>query len=284
VHSASGKSEPAQADVLRDSTRSTVDAKAVRNFSFDKAIENLCSIHSGKDAEASVYRWALDLWRNIPQEFVLVMDKIIAPRIEKQFTLNGAESDLKELEELGVRHEVLFIALLLFLFLPRLDNAAQTTLGDLKERQQKAKLLLKAAVVMDEIAGDPDKLDFSMMEKAASVPVPIKVADALHFYAKFLFGREQLMRALSVNSGLEVAKYTIAGVVHRITGKYLDRLVSGVVGVCLRIPEYDETAHRVWRIRTYPRLNRTISFLPIILHALNTVLLEKTDPEECTNS
>ena len=89
-------------------------------------------------------------------------------------------------------------------------KALETTLGDLKARQQKAKLLLKAAVVMDEIAGDPDELDFSMMEKAASVPAPIKVADALHFYAKFLFGREQLMRALSVNWGLEVAKYTTA--------------------------------------------------------------------------
>jgi len=48
--------------------------------------------------------------------------------------------------------------------------------------------------------------------------------------------------------------------------------------------DYDETKHRVWRIRNYLRLNHKLSLLPIVLHALNLALRE-ADPrlKERTN-
>jgi hypothetical protein len=48
--------------------------------------------------------------------------------------------------------------------------------------------------------------------------------------------------------------------------------------VFLKRPDYDETAQRMWRRRNFPRLNRTLSFLPMVLQALNSAL-QDADPK-----
>jgi hypothetical protein len=76
---------------------------------------------------------------------------------------------------------------------------------------------------------------------------PKMTADSLHVYANLLFIRELFLEALDANSGEEIAKYTLVSAVRRITGKYHDREVSGIMGAFLGRNDYDETAHRVWR-------------------------------------
>lgn len=203
--------------------------------------------------------------------------RIIAEKLLKQFELDGVELYTKRLIALGIQEETLFVAFLLFMFLPQIDKALQTAFGDIKERRRKAETLREAAALMDEFASStPGFLEGALRKSPSSktLPMPSETADGLHVYANVLFIREQLRDALDLNSGLELAKYTLAAAVHRITGKYHDREASAVLGVFLRNPDYDETAHRVWRIRTFPRLNGTCAYLPIILHALNSVLAE----------
>jgi hypothetical protein len=51
-----------------------------------------------------------------------------------------------------------------------------------------------------------------------------------------------------------------------------DREVSALVGAALGNFDYDETAHRVWRIRSYERLEASFSIGPKLLQAMNDVL------------
>ena len=135
----------------------------------------------------------------------------------------------------------------------------------------------QAAVIMNELGGPTSGSVKTTLIKVGipiTIPTPREVEDSLHLYANVLFVGEQLRKAFNVNSGEELAKFTLAGAIHRITGKYHDREASAVLSVFLRRPDYDETAHRVWRIRTFRRLNRSCAYLPIILHALNSVLSE----------
>jgi hypothetical protein len=225
--------------------------------------------------EASIYGWALEIARSIPLDSAQAFLQIIQPRIRLTFEMNNASQDLDKLEKYGVQPEALFLVLMAFVFLPSFDEASKKMFGDLKERERKAKALKKAAAIMHEVAGEEGVNDeFDRTLERIGVPSPRRIAHSLEQYSQFLFLRERLLELLNANSGLEIAKYTAASAIHRITGKYRDREVSAVVGVFQRDPAYDETAHRVWRIRTLPRLDPTAAVFPIIVHALNTALTE----------
>jgi hypothetical protein len=199
----------------------------------------------------------------------------VANVITQEFKLAGAEKDLRRLAELGVYEETLFCALLFWVLMPRIDEKLRTMFGDAKERKRKAKILQEAALVMGEFNSDGAAAMESALKKILpdkTFLAPRKTADELPQYANILFFREQILEALNASSGQELAKYTLASTIHRITGKYHDREASAAVGVFLQNTDYDETAHRVWRIRTLPRLNKTASFFPVVLHALNAAL------------
>jgi hypothetical protein len=196
-------------------------------------------------------------------------------RLGPELKSAGAGREFSRLVGLGVREETLFSALLIFKLLPSLDHTLRALLGEMRDRRRKAKILRDAASVMDELAHMVEGEAGSMTGKLPpdqTIPTPLKTADALHVYANLLFIREQLLEALDANSAEEIAKYTLASAVHRITGKYHDREVSGITGAFLGKYEYDETAHRVWRIRAVRRLDKTCSLVPVMLHALNSAL------------
>jgi hypothetical protein len=206
--------------------------------------------------------------------------KTIANSFEQKVNKVGAEVELMRLEKLGVRQETLALGAMFFHFAPILDHVARTMFGDLRERKRKSKVLYEAAEIMRgvgkfmELSSLPPAHEFL---KHFGYPSPDSTAEGLLMFAKFLFFREQLLKILNANSGQEISKYTLASAVHRITSKYHDREVSGIVGALLDEPDYDENKHRVWRIRTYPRLNRTAYVLPTMLHAFNMVLTENSD-------
>ncbi len=254
-----------------------IDSQTVRQLNIGTIIESLRSQQREGYSDEKLFDQAVVLFRELNVGQLLQHGRIFAGMLLQDFELNEATADLKRLSNLGVREETIFVALLLFAFMPYIDTILQGAFGDMKERKRKAKTLLEAAAIMDEFAGNtPSFVELTVQNNPSlkSIPIPREPADALHLYANVLFIRDQLRKALDVNTGEELAKYTLAGAIHRITGKYHDREASAVFGVLLRKPDYDETAHRVWRIRTFRRLNRSCAYLPIILHAMNAVLAE----------
>jgi hypothetical protein len=167
--------------------------------------------------------------------------------------------------------------MMFYSFSPMIDHVARSMFGENRERKRKSKILFEAIEILKELEGFMDAQSLpSALEflQEFGYPLPSSAAEGLRKYAEMLFFRERLLKALDANSGQEIAKFTLASAVHRITGKYHDREVSAIVGAIRNDQNYDETSHRVWRIRTLPRLNRTVSPLPIILYALNVVLKE----------
>jgi hypothetical protein len=188
----------------------------------------------------------------------------------------GAAADIARLQRSGFRHESILIASILMRFAPALDLGLKTMFGDAKQKKRKLKILREAAEIMGEADVQLAGLELGSEHDALKrfgFALPSTTAKALRFYAQMMTVREQALEALGANSGREIAMYTLAEAVHRSTGKFHDREVSGIIGAIENNPEYDETAHRVWRIRTCKRLNRTnVIFLPVLLHAANTVM------------
>jgi hypothetical protein len=191
----------------------------------------------------------------------------------------GAEEDILNLEKQGVRRETLAVGATFFCFATAIEQVARTAFGNMRERKRKSKTLYEAIEVLSGFQRADPSPDRNELPKSVS-PSLTSTAEDLRVYAETLFFREQVLKALNANSGLEISKYAIASAIDRITGKYYDRHVSGIVGALLGQSDYDETSHRVWRIRTLPRLNKTTYVLPTILHALNSFLVETSSSQE----
>ena len=261
---------------MTDSGAATLipDSAKVRSFSLKKFIELLRSTGGLSTDGISLYETLLNALRHVDVPADRQFAEVFTKRLRIVFREAGALSDLDRLVSLGVREEVLFITMFFVISAPGIQEFLARHLGDSRERRKKAKILKEAAEVLDGMGPETMTPVWLNLSDKAQLPMPKRTADALHLYANVLFWHEELFDALDANSVLEIAKVTLASAVHRITGKYHDREVSGALGAFLWNPDYDETAHRVWRIRTFPRLEKNISVLPTFLHAVNTVLQE----------
>jgi hypothetical protein len=124
------------------------------------------------------------------------------------------------------------------------------------------------------------KLDGMMADTIKKFPgTTIGRADLLivnlQHFANMMTWADDLKEVLGSNSFLELAKFAFAGLVKRVTKKYHDREVSALTGAALLNSDYDETTHRVWRIRNFPRLEAKCPVAPNALQALNSVFSKK---------
>jgi hypothetical protein len=233
--------------------------------------------NEAEDASVDFYTAVFQSLRQSNLNAIRPFASLLIVRLRKELEIAGAANDLNSLLRFGLKEETVLALILLCQFLPAVDHTLRSLLGGNLDRKRKAKALREAALVMDQIAkvipnGDgkvPSAFHHAVLAK------PSLTSDSLLYFADFLFLREQLLDVLDANSGLEIAKYTFASVVRRTTGKFHDREVSGIMGAILNKDDYDETAHRVWRIRTLRRLDKTCSFIPTLLHALNSALAEQ---------
>jgi hypothetical protein len=208
-----------------------------------------------------------------PNGKLRALSRIVAQQLED----NGATHDVARLQTLGFRIETLAVGVFFIKGAPFIDSTLRNMFGNAREKKRKSKILYEALDVLNGIGKYVTGLDTGLPHEFledAGFPLPSTAAYGLSVYANLLFMRELILGALDANSGVEIAKYTLASAVYRITGGYHDHEVSGIIGAANGVDDYDETAHRVWRIRTCRRLNCTVYGLPILLQAINTVLNE----------
>ncbi|MGE0405856.1 MAG: gamma-glutamylcyclotransferase [Candidatus Korobacteraceae bacterium] len=185
------------------------------------------------------------------------------------------EQDWKRLEELGVAREVLAAAGMLINIAPIFDFMFKTFFGDKRQRQARSRALLTPIPALKELdqlwaSFGVDSESFASATKQLS---PRSIISGLEHYSELMVFGENIFEILDANSALEVARYTLAGLAKRVTGSFHDREVSALTGASLQKADYDETAHRVWRIRNYSRLDASgAAYIPTALHALNVVL------------
>jgi len=151
-----------------------------------------------------------------------------------------------------------------------LDYCLKDLFGDRRVRMRDATALKRAVEVLTRMSGAiPNKAEVK------GLPSFEATAKSLETYSMMLVWGEALYAFTGAGSCQEMAKYSLASVVKRVSGKFYDREVSAMTGAALGDFEYDETAHRVWRIRTYDRLEKSFPLAPMALQALNNVLMRQ---------
>jgi hypothetical protein len=178
------------------------------------------------------------------------------------------ESHLQKLCTYGLFRETRGTSMFLIQMAPSLDHLFKEFFGNKEVRIRNAASLATAAVVLEGMS----KLVPEMPDTISGLPSPSVTVKAVKYYSTMLVWGEAIYAFVGAKSVVEVAKYSLAGLVKRVSGKFHDREVSALVGAALGDFDYDETAHRVWRIRSYGRLEQSFSIGPKILQAMNDVL------------
>jgi hypothetical protein len=182
------------------------------------------------------------------------------------------QPDIKRLESWGVKKETLALVLMAINLAPGFDYFLRERLGNKQVRQKQAKMLLAPLPVLGQFSEISGRNTQSHSTASDFFPDPERLAQGLKVYASMLTWADELWDAMGVHSFQETTKYAFAGFVKRVSGKYHDKEVSALTGAALQREDYDETAHRVWRIRNYPRLDKAIPFAALFAVAFNTVL------------
>ena len=178
---------------------------------------------------------------------------------------------LKKLTSAGIRRETIAFGMYFVTIAPRLDLCLKELFGGRRTRMRDAMALERAACILRRMS---DALP-NLPEMMKSVPSFALTARALEMYSVMLELGEAASAMTGVSSCQEMAKYSLAGVVKRVSGKFHDREVSAMTGAALGDFEYDETAHRVWRIRTYDRLEKSFPLVAMALQAMNNVMMRE---------
>jgi hypothetical protein len=180
--------------------------------------------------------------------------------------------DCQRLEREGLQKETIAVALMAINIAPGFDQMSRK-FGDKRSRKRRVKQLLAPIAVLKELAGMMD--DTMKQLPPTTIASPDLLISNLKHYANMLTWADKLEEAFGSNSFVELAKFAFAGLVKRVTNKYHDREVSALTGAALQKFAYDETAHRIWRIRNYSRLEATCPIAPLVLQAFNSVLSKK---------
>jgi hypothetical protein len=177
-------------------------------------------------------------------------------------------ADIQRLVEWGINKETLNVSLFFINLAPMLDYFFKEMFGDKRTRLRNARSLATAAAVLENMS----KLVPGMPDTFGKIPSLDITANGVKHYASMLVWGETAYEFIGANSLVEVTKYALAGLVKNKTGKFHDREVSALTGAALQKFDYDETAHRVWRIRNYGRLEKSFPIAPRFLHAFDNAL------------
>jgi hypothetical protein len=178
------------------------------------------------------------------------------------------EGHLQKLGKYGLCREAIGLSMFLIQLAPAMDHFFKDMFGNKKRRICDAHSLATAAAVLEGMS----KLMPDMPDMISGIPNLSTTAKAVSHYSTMLVWGEAIYGLLDAKSLVQVMKYSLAGLVKRSSSKFCDREVSALAGAALGDFDYDETAHRVWRIRSYERLEKSFSIGPKLLQALNNAL------------
>ena len=128
----------------------------------------------------------------------------------------------------------------------------------------------KAVQTLETLYGGVVKHDQKLAE-IGRIPIT-RIVEELRIHIKLinlarLFGKDTQIR-----SPTELFKYLLTSYVKRMTGRFHDRSLSGLIGDLVDSPDYDEVAHRMWRNRNYRRLERNFAWLTRFLVSMSVAM------------
>lgn len=200
----------------------------------------------------------------------------MAARIEQDLRSPGARDEFAELCKAGCLPQGLAFLVLLLKYSPHFENVWTEVVGNQKYRDNATHTLEIAAQTIEELFGpvmapgmEPEIERFSRAGRLA----PSHIVSELRLYTRVINLAGLLSKGTETHSLVELSKYVIAGYVRRMTGRFHDRCVSGLLEEIIGPPGYNEVAQRMWRARNYQRLEKHQSWLPKFLVAMSVVVV-----------
>ena len=191
----------------------------------------------------------------------------------------GAREDFTELCNDGCLPLALAALVALLRFSPLLEEFWIEMVGRPDNREKATRNLENAVQTLQGLFGnvialekEGKNIDFA---KLGRLPVS-QVISELRFYIKLINFADSFSAETQTRSPEELSKYLLTSYVRRMTGRFHDRSVSGLLAEVTDSAEYNEVAHRMWRSRNYDRLEKHFSWMTKFLVAMSVVIAHTT--------
>jgi hypothetical protein len=197
-----------------------------------------------------------------------------AEQTKRKLADPGAQSDFKELCEVGCSPIVLAFLLGIMRFSPELPELWSQVAGPPEQRRKISLAFERTAETVEDAFRDLMKADFKMPSSltAKGIVPPTAVAESLRFYSRVLNLDASLASEAEARSGEELAKYMLVSYAKKATGRYRDRNIATIIGEIFGPVDYNEVAQRMWRSRNYVRLDKNFDWLTGLLFAAGVVM------------
>jgi hypothetical protein len=191
----------------------------------------------------------------------------------------GGREDFAELCEDGCFPIALAAIVALIGYAPVLGGFWTEIVGNPDNREKIARNLENAAQSIESLFGQAITLEKEGKEtgftKIGRLPFS-QIVSELRFYIRFINFAQSFSADTEMRSPIELGKYLLTSYVKRMTGRFHDRSVSTLVGEITNSVEYNEVAHRMWRMRNYRRIEKHFSWITRFLVAMSVVMGHKT--------
>jgi hypothetical protein len=197
----------------------------------------------------------------------------LAESVKEALTSPIAKDDFSELCEAGCLPLGVAALALLLKYSPFLKTFWMELVGQPKNREKATRSLEEAVQMLETLYGGVVG-DGSVDQKLTDIGrIPItRIVEELRVHIRVI----NLARLLGVDtqtrSPAELFKYLLTSYVKRMTGRFHDRSVSGLIGDIVGPRDYDEVAHRMWRSRNYNRLETHFAWMTKFLVAMSVAI------------
>lgn len=194
---------------------------------------------------------------------------------ERSLTSPGPREEFAELCKHGCLPQVLALLVTLLRYSTLLETFWSEMVGNPDNRDKATRALENAAQTLEGLFGDVlasekegKNEDFA---KIGRLPISSVVSE-LRFHVQFINFAKSLSTDTETRSPAELSKYLLSSYVKRMTGRFHDGGVSGLIGELVGSQDYNEVAQRMWRSRNYRRLEKHFSWMTRFLVAMSVVI------------
>src|SRR5215472_491794 len=194
---------------------------------------------------------------------------------EKCLTSPGPREEFAELCKAGCLPQGVALLVALFRCSPMLETFWVEIVGSPDKRDKTARTFEKAAQTLETLFGDfvasENRGNEEVLARIGRLPISSVISE-LRFFVQVVNFAKSLRTDTGTRSPAELSKYLLSSYVKRMTGRFHDKSVSGLVGEVRGSQGYNEVAQRMWRLRNYRRLHKHFAWMTNILVAMSVVI------------
>jgi hypothetical protein len=235
-------------------------------------------ICGAKDEQADPVRQLWEVYAEILKKRGYDIDQLLRDWTQKQVAKlgsPGAQTDFEELSASGCVPQLLAALLALLKWSPAMESFWQQMYGNPEKRRVVVRSLEKSALALEGLFNFVIALEdedvANKFGELGRIP-PSRLVSELRFYARMLDFMNRLPSETKTRSLKEFAKFVLTDYVKAATGRFRDRNVSALLGEVIGPPDYNEVAHRMWRLRNFVRMKSHYSRLSDLLLNIGQVL------------